>query len=408
MTDIKLISQDRDLLKACREILIEIAPESWTLSPALPDEDVSGADLCIWDFHPNFAIPGHLLSPFAKVLFLVHRDDLAAFRAGTGAQEPNILLKPYTHPTLTAFLTMAVSAPSAASLRADRDNMLQCLIQTNLKLQEYDQDRTNFLARAVHDFRAPLTAISGYCGLLLGEPLGTLNEDQTEVLKRMQHSTGRLLRMASAMLQLSVGRRVKRLPGLQKGDIRVCLDQALHEIAPFADEKRIAITAQLEAHDDFLYFDGGQVEQVLINILDNACKFTPKAGCIEIRGYPFFWERRSGHSSMPLLKERRQAVLGAPNSYRVDIRDSGTPIAPEHLDCIFEEYTSYSAGRDRSGGGLGLAICRSIINQHNGRVWAQNTDTGPMISFILPLRRSAPHLVSAADSRQLIENTIGG
>jgi signal transduction histidine kinase len=53
---------------------------------------------------------------------------------------------------------------SASLLRADRDDILQCLIGANLKLQEYDQDRTNFLARGVHDFRAPLTAINGYCG----------------------------------------------------------------------------------------------------------------------------------------------------------------------------------------------------------------------------------------------------
>jgi len=92
----------------------------------------------------------------------------------------------------------------------------------------------------------------------------------------------------------------------------------------------------------------------------------------------------------------------------MDIRDSGTPIAPEQLNSIFEEYTSYSAGRDRSGGGLGLAICRSIIDQHEGRVWAENTDTGPMISFVLPLRRSAPHLVGATEAQQQFERMPEG
>jgi signal transduction histidine kinase len=223
----------------------------------------------------------------------------------------------------------------------------------------------------------------------------------------MQHSTGRLLRMATAMFQLSVGRKIKKVPGLQKGDLRLCLDQALHEIAPFADEKRIAITAQLEPNDEHLYFDGGQIEQVLINILDNACKFTPKSGSIEIRGYPYFWERRFSNSPAPLVRERRHGAAGVHNSYRVDIRDSGAPIAAEHLSCIFEEYTSYSAGRDRAGGGLGLAICRSIIDQHDGRIWAENTDAGPMISFVLPLRRSTPHLVSADDTEQQLESCTG-
>ncbi len=226
----------------------------------------------------TFLIPEQINWAPAKHLFLVHREDLAGFGARTETQETNILLKPFTRVTLAAFLGMGVSAPSACSLRADRDVMLQCLIQTNLRLQEYDQDRTNFLARAVHDFRAPLTALSGYCGLLLAEPLGPLSESQKEVLRRMQHSTRRLSRMASAMFQLSVGRQVKQRPGLQKGDIRACLDQAMHEIGPFADEKRIAVTAHMEPCEEPLYIDAEQIEQVLINILDNACKFTPKAG----------------------------------------------------------------------------------------------------------------------------------
>jgi len=405
--DIKLVSQDGELLKACREILAEIGPGSWTVTSVAPNEIDSSAGLCIWDFQPSFPIPLHVLGSPAKHLFLVNREDVETFRAATHAREANILLKPYTRVTLTAFLGMASSAASALSLRADRDAMLQCLIQTNLRLQEYDQDRTSFLARAVHDFRAPLTAICGYCGLLLGEPLGPLNESQTEILQRMQHSATRLLRMATAMFELSVGARVKKLPGLQKGDIRLCLDQALHEIAPFSDEKRLSIATQLDPHDDYLFFDGGQIEQVFVNILDNACKFTPKSGSIEIRGYPYFWERRTAHAAVPLMGERRQSTSRAPNAYRVDICDSGAPIAEEHLNCIFEEYTSYSAGRDRSGGGLGLAICRSIVSQHEGRIWAENTETGPMISFVLPLRSSAPHLVRNHEYQPQLETYAG-
>jgi signal transduction histidine kinase len=405
--DIKLISQDAELLAACRAILAEIAVDPWTITAVAPHEVDSGANLCIWDFQPSFSIPEYVATSPARHLFLVRREDLEAFRAATHARQANILLKPYTRVTLTSFLGMALSAASEISLRADRDAMLQCLIQTNLRLQEYDQDRTSFLARAVHDFRAPLTAISGYCGLLLGEPLGPLNESQTEVLQRMQHSAGRLLRMATAMFELSVGRRVKRLPGLQKGDIRLSLDQALHEIAPFSDEKRLSVAAQLEPHDDQLYFDGGQIEQVFINILDNACKFAPKSGSIEIRGYPYFWERRSAYSPVPLMAERRLHASRQANCYRLDVTDSGAPIAPEHLNCIFEEYTSYSAGRDRAGGGLGLAICRSIVSQHEGRIWAENTDAGPMISFVLPLRRSVPQQVRNTEAQPHFEACTG-
>jgi signal transduction histidine kinase len=388
---VKLVSEDRDLYKLCRESLAEIPGDNWDVSAIGSQEHDDGSDLWLWDYHPAMALPEFTTHSPSKHLFLVHRKDLAGFRSRASA-EAHILLKPVTRATLAAFLGLAVSAHDdrtsiANSLRADRDEILQCLIQTNLKLQEYDQDRTTFLARAVHDFRAPLTAISGYCGLLLAEPLGPLTESQREVLRRMQHSTKRLSRMASAMFQLSIGRHVKRPVDLQRGDIRECLEQALHEIAPFADDKAIAITTDLAGCDHPLYFEAGQIEQVLINVLDNACKFTPRAGAIELHGYPYFWERRTTRSSLPPVAERRRRTAPDPNTYRIDIRDSGNAIPPEHIDHIFEEYTSYAGGRDRSGGGLGLAISRMIITQHDGRVWAENTELGPMFSIVLPVHR---------------------
>jgi signal transduction histidine kinase len=319
-----------------------------------------------------------------------------------------ILLKPVTRACLSAFLGFAASTfhdrmSAAHSLRADRDEMLQCLIQSNLQLQEYDQDRTNFLARAVHDFRAPLTATGGYCGLLLSEALGRLTEEQKEVLRRMQHSTKRLSRMASAMFELSIGRHVKRQPDLHEGDIRECVEQALHEVTPFIDGKSLLLDVDLDRDAGMLYLEPGQIEQVLINLLDNACKFTPKSGSIEIRGYPFFWDRRT-MSLAPLGRtERRREDHQFPNSYRMDIRGSGPRIPRAHLEKIFEEYTSYAGGQDRSGGGLGLAICRMIITAHEGRVWAENTEQGPRFSFVLPVR-SPEFGESGASQAQLINS----
>jgi signal transduction histidine kinase len=390
--EVRLVSEDRDLYRLCREILAEIPGHNWNLSAAA--DDSGDPDVLLWDYRPDMSLPDFIGESPSKHLFLVHRKDLAGFHEQTGATDAHILLKPVTRATLAAFLGLAVSAyddrlTAASSLRADRDEILQCLMQANLRLQEYDQDRTTFLARAVHDFRAPLTALSGYCGLLLGEPLGPLTESQREVLRRMQHSAKRLSRMAAAMFQLSVGRHVKRRPDLQRGDIRECMEQALHEITPFADDKSIAITTDVTPSEHPLFFEAGQIEQVFINILDNACKFTPKAGAIELRGYPYFWERRTTKSAVPPAAERRHRSLGdpEPNAYRIDIRDSGNAIPEEHLHQIFEEYTSYAGGRDRSGGGLGLAITRMIVTQHDGYVWAENTDSGPMFSIVLPAYR---------------------
>jgi signal transduction histidine kinase len=352
-------------------------------------DDGTTPDLCLWDVDGRRELPSESARLLSKYLFLVNRDDLVRFRDRLGWGEANILLKPVTRATLAAFLSLAISAyddrvAAASALRADRDEMFQCLIDANLKLQEFDQDRTNFLARALHDFRAPLTAIHGYCGLLLNQVPGPLNDEQSEVLKRMQHSTKRLSRMTSAMFQLSIGRHMQGVPRLVEGDLRDCIDQALHEVGPQAESKKLSISVNLDPETPPMHFEAGLMEQVLINILDNACKFTPRSGQIEIQGYPYFWERRSRGETVTM--DRRHCCSSFSNSYRVDIADSGPAISHKHLEKIFEEYTSYAGGQDRSGGGLGLAICRMIISQHGGRIWAENRDGGPVFSFVLPLR----------------------
>lgn len=236
----------------------------------------------------------------------------------------------------------------------------------------------------MHDFRAPLTAISGYCGLLIEQRLGSLNPDQLDLLRRMQHSVNRVSRLSEAMFDLSVRQRSNTEPDLQENDIEAAISQAVHEVTPRADEKHLRITVAVERPLRPLYFDVGKIEQVLVNLLENACKFTPKQGTLDIEGYPVPWY---GGSPSPAKrpgtagKETLSATAG--HAYRVDVRDSGSGVPQELLESIFEEYTSYGGGADRSGGGLGLAICRMIVQSHGGRIWAESGPSGTQFSFIL-------------------------
>jgi signal transduction histidine kinase len=388
---VQLASQDADLCKLCQEIIRELDATVWDFSVGMTE--IGDADLSIWDFSQGVQIPRGGTSTPTKHIFLVDRNDLKEFRQTVPHADAAILLKPVTRAALAAFLGQAIASKRdsvSESLRADRDQILQCLIEANLKLQEYDQDRTNFLARGIHDFRAPLTAISGYCGLLLSEGLGSVSEEQKEVLQRMHRSARRLSRMASAMFDLSIGHHVKRRLELRNNDVQECLNQALHEINPLSEGKSISITVDLERESGSIYFDETQMEQLLVNLLDNACRFTPKYGEIEIHGYPFFFERRVLRAGFGSGMDRRSRQSQAPNSYRIDIRNSGSPISHQHLRSIFEEYTSYGGGQDRSGGGLGLAICRMIATLHNGTIWAENTEDGPRFSFVLPVHSQLP------------------
>ena len=293
--NITIVSKDAQLYRLCRELLADCLGIRCQLSVCASNGSPHDADLTIWDFYPELSLPeGISEEPEQRHLFLVHRKHLQSFRERLPLA-PGILLKPVTRAALGAFLEQRMAQheayPQAANrlgaLRADRDEMLQSLMLANLRLQEYDQDRTTFLNRAVHDFRAPLTALSGYCGLLLAEQLGPLNEQQRDVLERALRSAKRLSGIATAMFQLGVSRHCDAVaPALAEGDLRDCAEQALHELAYLTDGKNLSVSVDLAPLPEPLLFDRAQVEQVLVNLLDNACRFTPKYGVIEIRGLP--------------------------------------------------------------------------------------------------------------------------
>src|ERR1035441_8250334 len=166
---VALFSYDRELATFCREVLAEVFGAESTLVSRVDGRVETGDDVCVWDFVPGESLLPRDLNPVdpAKHLFLAHREHLAALQGHLGAADLNVLLKPVTHATLRAFLGGAArrreqhGPDRTAALRAERDEMLQVLIQANLKLQEYDQQRNRFLARSLHEFRSPLTAIGG-------------------------------------------------------------------------------------------------------------------------------------------------------------------------------------------------------------------------------------------------------
>jgi signal transduction histidine kinase len=349
----------------------------------------------LWDFHPDFEVPRELLqTTHRRNLFLVDRGDLKEFGA-RGLEFAFIVLKPITLPALASALehsTRFAVRNELESVKADRDEVLHGLINANLRLQEYDQDRTKFLAQVVHDFRAPITALSGYCRLLLGEQLGSVNQWQKEALQRMQSSSARLSRMAADMLELSTNLQVERSSRIGPVDVCECVAQAMHEIGPTAQAKKIAISVECTPPPEPIWFEEMRLEDILLNLLDNACRHTPKWGSIEIHAYPFYSERWASDNDRSGLSGHRLQDCSVPNVYRIDVLDSGPGIPSEHIDHIFEEYTSLKNGGVRSSTGLGLAICRSVLARHQGAIWAENAPSGTLFSFVVPLRPAARRL----------------
>ena len=376
-----------------RELLREVVGQRLTVSA--PGESCPESDLYVWDLETVSQLPEASVCASGKHLFLVERRDLAKLGRQLQSECGCILLKPVNRATLEAFLTRrseehaedAASSKSTEAMVSERNSLLRYVLETNLKLQEYDQDRTNFLARAIHDLRAPLTALHGYSGLLLDGELGPVNTNQAELLRRMRSSTDRMATLARSLLALSVDGHVQRNLQLEQGDLDACLNQALEDLSAYLDEKQIAVDTQFDPPEQPILCEQQQIAQVFLNLLENACKFTPKRGSITVRGYSLCWDPESAGLD---------DSAAMPNAYRIDVQDSGPGVDPAVSDRIFEQYTSYEGGNVRSCAGLGLAICKLIVTAHGGKIWVDTSKQGGLFSFVLPfepkvaLARRAP------------------
>ncbi|HEY6345873.1 MAG TPA: HAMP domain-containing sensor histidine kinase [Bryobacteraceae bacterium] len=330
-----LVSRDEDLCRYFRAAVAGLDESSASeFIVAGPDAHV-GADAYIWDYSPKLNL--RALDEADHHLVLVDRQDLPD---ASRCLPPSLLLaiKPVSVATLAGWMKRV-----GASCR-----------------QRGEQD---FVAEGLHDFGTPLTAVSGYCELLLADAIGPLTTRQRAILDRMRHSLARLTWLRSEMFERTTGR--ASVPNIEATSIGPCIDQAIHEIQILADKKRVTIATEIVPLPERIYFDPGQVQQVCCNLLENACKFAEEGGRIEIRGYP----------------------LHARNCFRVDVFNTGPRIPPEHLERIFDDYASFGSqgiGSHR-GTGLGLAISRRIIERHGGKIWAENRQQGPAVSFVLPL-----------------------
>jgi signal transduction histidine kinase len=129
-------------------------------------------------------------------------------------------------------------------------------------------------------------------------------------------------------------------------------------------------------------FDYPKVQQCVANLLDNALKHTPKGGCVTLQAQSHFWERRSADA--PPAQDRRRDRGMRPNSMLVSVRDTGSGIAPEFQQEIFEEFVRVDPSS--SGIGLGLAIAKRLVQAHRGKIWVDSEiGSGSKFSFLLPL-----------------------
>jgi len=272
--------------------------------------------------------------------------------------------------------------PTVQELLQEREITYRNLLAAYLKLQEVNRQKTVFLASAAHELKTPLAVIKGYYDLLLSSSLGKLTDKQKDILEESKESCERLVRLVSMFLNYSALESGKLVLQLRENDLRDCLEEMAGRWSEAFKRKGVKLDAQLDPSIPTFKFDYQKVQQAAANLLDNALKHTPTGGTVTLRAKPHFWERRV--AEVAPIEERRRFRLPRPNSVEVSVTDSGSGIAPEHHQEIFEDFVRVD--RNTSGMGLGLAIAKRLIQAHRGKIWVESEfQRGSTFAFLLPM-----------------------
>src|SRR5256886_4940164 len=252
----------------------------------------------------------------------------------------------------------AATQLTVQELLQEREITYRNLLAAYLKLQEVNRQKTVFLASAAHELKTPLAVIKGYYDLLLTGSLGRLSEKQRDILEESKESCERLVRLVSMFLNYSALESGKLVLQLRENDLRDCLDEMAKRWSEAFQRKGVRLDVNLDPSIPSFRFDYQKVQQAAANLLDNSLKHTPSGGTVTLVAKPHFWERRVAEVAAP-NQERRRFRVPRPNSVEVSGSGSGSRIAPEHHQGIFEDFLRVD--RNTSGIGLGLAIAKKLV-----------------------------------------------
>ena len=247
------------------------------------------------------------------------------------------------------------------------------LLQNVTELRHAEAARRDFVANVSHELRTPVASLTALVETLEG---GAKDDPKarTEFLRRMHIEVDGLAHLVMELLQLARVEAGRIELELDVRDVDELLWEAVERIQPYAERVELSVRIDpLHQTGARVCADDRRVGQVLANLLDNAVKFTPPSGCIEVGARP------------------------AGEFVEVWVTDTGIGIEPDQLLRIFERFYKIDVSRAGRGTGLGLAICKHLIQAHGGKVWAESPGPGRGASFrfTLPVAPDVPAEVRA-------------
>jgi len=232
------------------------------------------------------------------------------------------------------------------------------------KLEQASKLQADFSAMIAHDLRSPLYTIIGAVEMMKDGLFGSLNEEQKNWLDRVRNNATGLINLVSDFLDVSKLESGRIELSRTKVHIEDLVHNTVQNFAPLASSKHIALTYAADASLLPIHADARRLEQVLTNLLSNAVKFTGQGGAIQIR----------------LRSEDHGGV-------RLEIHDSGVGIPRAEIASLFQKYRQVNnlTVSAEKGSGLGLVICKMIIDAHGGEIWVDSEEgRGATFAFTLP------------------------
>jgi two-component system sensor histidine kinase/response regulator len=236
------------------------------------------------------------------------------------------------------------------------------LRSANERLKELDLAKVSFFSMISHELRHPLTVAKGYLELVTanGSSLSSENQNYLAIAEQNLNSLAKMLDDLLDLSRMEAGHyQIDR----QAERVATLVNQTVLGMTAAANAKQIKLEAQLPGVMPLVSADPRRIGQVLANLVDNAIKFTPPGGSIEL------------------------SAQELPNEVEFIVSDTGIGIAPTELEKIFDRFYQIKnpALPNNEGAGLGLAISREIIRLHSGQIWAASEEgRGAQLHFTLP------------------------
>ncbi len=268
--------------------------------------------------------------------------------------------------TVIAGVLLMRSVRKEVEAREEIEKLAINLKKANERLKLLDEQKSEFVSIASHQLRSPLTAIKGYASLLLEGSYGKIPAKVADPIYKIFISSQSLVNVVEDFLNVARIEQGRMEYHLAPVDIRALTKKIIDELKPNMDEKKLKLTFKTEggAKDHYAQADEGKIRQVILNVIDNAIKFTPK-----------------GIITISISKNIERNVL------LFVIQDTGIGLADEFKDELFGKFNraDNSSKFHANGSGIGLYLAREIVKAHKGRIWAESEKEGKGTTFYIEL-----------------------